>query len=114
MYLTPTPIEVFYEISFLDFRLFIISVCVDAATVVGSIQRMEARTPPELQLSKSQVEPDADAEALLWDVYVADEDNGGDLQTVLRHYVKIKIFNERDARPLARSTFNTARSTASV
>ena len=52
-------------------------------------------TPPELQLSKSQVEPDADAEALLWDVYVADEDNGGDLQTVLRHYVKIKIFNER-------------------
>ncbi len=51
--------------------------------------------PPELQLSKSQVEPDADAEALLWDVYVADEDNGGDMKTVLRHYVKIKIFNER-------------------
>lgn len=51
--------------------------------------------PQELQFSKSQVEPDADAEALLWDVYVADEDNGGDMKTVLRHYVKIKIFNER-------------------
>lgn len=52
-------------------------------------------TAAELQLSKSQVEPDADAEALLWDVYVADEDNGGSMQTVLRHYVKVKVFNER-------------------
>src|SRR2546423_982050 len=49
----------------------------------------------ELGSKTPVVEPDADAEAILWEVYVSDEDSGGSLQTVLDHYVKIKIFNER-------------------
>jgi len=49
----------------------------------------------ELQMAKPLVEPDADAEVLLWEVYVADEADGGEPRTVLRHYQKIKIFTER-------------------
>lgn len=52
-------------------------------------------TPAELAAKTPVVEPDADAEAILWDVYVADEENGSDLQTVLNHYLRVKIFNER-------------------
>ena len=52
-------------------------------------------TPAELSANSPAVEPDADAEALLWDVYVTDEDSGGTPQTVLNHYLRIKIFNER-------------------
>src|SRR5262249_37592794 len=52
-------------------------------------------TPAELQMKTPKVEADADAEALLWEVYVSDEDSGGSLQTVLHHYLRIKIFNQR-------------------
>lgn len=53
-------------------------------------------TAEELKQSAPKVEADADAEALLWDVYMADEEApGGGLQTVLSHYLKIKIFNDR-------------------
>ena len=41
------------------------------------------------------VEKDADAEAIFWEVRVSYEDSGGDPGTVLNHYVRIKIFNER-------------------
>jgi transglutaminase-like putative cysteine protease len=52
-------------------------------------------TSEELKLTAPKVEADADAEALLWEVQVADEDTGSAYQTVLRHYLKVKIFNER-------------------
>ena len=52
-------------------------------------------TPEELQMKAPKVEPDADAEAIFWEVYVTDEETGGDLQTVLHHYLRVKIFNER-------------------
>lgn len=51
--------------------------------------------PAELALKTSTVEKDADAEALFWEVRVADEVEGGTPRTVLRHYVRIKIFTER-------------------
>lgn len=52
--------------------------------------------PQELQMTTPKIEAGADAEALLWDVYVTDEDAGGSgLQSVLNHYLKVKIFNER-------------------
>ena len=49
----------------------------------------------ELQLKTPKVEADSDAEAILWDVYVADEESGMGLETILNHYLRIKIFNER-------------------
>ncbi len=51
--------------------------------------------PADVALTAPTVEKDADAEALFWEVKVADEADGGDPRTVLQHYVRIKIFNER-------------------
>jgi hypothetical protein len=51
--------------------------------------------PKELAATTPSVEKDADAEVLLWDVSVADERIGGDLQTVFSHYVRIKIYTDR-------------------
>src|SRR5690242_8422998 len=46
----------------------------------------------ELALKAPVVEPNADAEAIFWDIRV---DDGGQNDLVLSHYVRIKIFNER-------------------
>jgi hypothetical protein len=46
----------------------------------------------DLALKAAVVEPNADAEAIFWDVRV---DDGGENDLVLSHYVRIKIFNER-------------------
>lgn len=51
--------------------------------------------PAYLTMKTPVVEADADAEALFWEVRVADEVEGGTPRTVLRHYVRIKIFTER-------------------
>jgi hypothetical protein len=52
-------------------------------------------TPAELALKAPVVEKDADAEAIFWEVRVADEIEGSTPRTVLTHYVRIKIFTER-------------------
>ena len=49
-------------------------------------------TPEELSMQKPLVEPDADAEAIFWEVRVNDSDQE-DLS--MSHYVRIKIYNER-------------------
>ena len=46
----------------------------------------------ELALKAPVVEPNADAEAIFWDIRV---DDGGQNDLVLSHYIRIKIFNER-------------------
>lgn len=51
--------------------------------------------PAEIARAAPTVEKDADAEVLLWEVKVADEAEGGEPRTVLKHYVRIKIYNER-------------------
>ena len=51
--------------------------------------------PGELALKAPMVEKDADAEALFWEVRVADEVDGDGPRTVINHYVRIKIFTER-------------------
>ena len=48
--------------------------------------------PADLALKAAVVEPNADAEAIFWDIRV---DDGGQNDLVLSHYVRIKIFNER-------------------
>ncbi|MFL6213818.1 MAG: DUF3857 domain-containing protein [Blastocatellia bacterium] len=47
--------------------------------------------PAHLAMKSPVVEPDADAEALLWDVRVDDQDT----DLVFTHYIRIKIFTER-------------------
>ena len=51
--------------------------------------------PADLALKAPIVEKDADAEAIFWEVRLSDEVDGGTPRTVLRHYVRIKVFNER-------------------
>lgn len=46
----------------------------------------------DLALKAPVVEPNADAEAIFWDIRV---DDGGENDLVLSHYVRIKIFNDR-------------------
>jgi transglutaminase-like putative cysteine protease len=52
-------------------------------------------TQDELKMTKALVQPDADAEAILWDVYVSNEEDGMEYHTVLHHYLKVKILNDR-------------------
>jgi hypothetical protein len=51
--------------------------------------------PADVALKAPVVEKDADAEAIVWEVRVADNADGGTLRTVFSHYVKIKVFTER-------------------
>lgn len=48
--------------------------------------------PADLQATKPVVEPDADAEALIWETRVDDSD---DSKLVRKNYVRLKIFTER-------------------
>jgi len=49
-------------------------------------------TPAELEQKTPKVEPDADAEAIFWEVRVDDKKAG---KLSYRHYVRVKIFTER-------------------
>ena len=51
--------------------------------------------PADLALKTPKVEPDADAEALLWDVQVATTLTGDTVDTSYVNYIRIKIFNDR-------------------
>ncbi|MFN2532364.1 MAG: DUF3857 domain-containing transglutaminase family protein [Pyrinomonadaceae bacterium] len=51
--------------------------------------------PSDLALKTPVVEKDADAEAIFWQVRVADDLENGDPRTVLQHYMRIKIFTDR-------------------
>jgi hypothetical protein len=49
-------------------------------------------TPADLQIKTPSVEPNADAEALFWEVRVDDANTDS---LILKHYIRIKIFTER-------------------
>jgi hypothetical protein len=51
--------------------------------------------PADLALKAPVVEKDADAEAIFWEVRLSDDVEGGGPRTVLRHYIRIKVFTER-------------------
>ena len=51
--------------------------------------------PAALALKAPVVEKDADAEALFWEVRLLDEVEGSTPRTVIKHYVRIKVFTER-------------------
>lgn len=51
--------------------------------------------PAHLAMSEGKVDPNADAEAIFWEVHVEDQVGGGDVRNVLEHYIRIKIFNDR-------------------
>ena len=80
------------------FPLLLAVVCLALFTCVNALaggDEWRAIDPAELASKTPVVEKDADAEALFWEVHVADEVNGSTPETVLRHYIRIKIFTER-------------------
>jgi hypothetical protein len=55
--------------------------------------------PEDLSLKVPRVDPSADAEALFWEMWVADAAaNNQYPYTVYTHYIRIKIFNDRGAK----------------
>lgn len=56
-------------------------------------------SPAELQMSKPLVEPDADAEAIFWEITLDDKKYG---KLTVRHYVRVKIFTERGRERFAK------------
>ena len=51
--------------------------------------------PAELALKAPRIDPQADAEALLWDVRLTDSDERDELSTILNHHLRIKVFSDR-------------------
>lgn len=77
--------------------LFVAFVCAFAASpaLAGSENDWKPIDPAQLASTAPTVEKEADAEVLFWEVRVSYERSGGDPGTILNHYVRIKIFNER-------------------
>lgn len=78
--------------------LFAVLILVAASINVGSSKALaggEEWRPVEaadIALKSPIVEPNADAEAIFWDIRI---DDGGETDLVLNHYVRIKIFTEK-------------------
>ena len=66
-----------------------------AALAAASSDEWRPIDPAELAMKTSLVEKDADAEAIFWEVHLADEVDGGTPRTVLTQYIRIKILSER-------------------
>lgn len=56
-------------------------------------------SPADLQSNQSVVEPNADAEAIFWEVRVDDSSTS---ETSLRHYVRVKIYTEKGREDFSR------------
>jgi Domain of Unknown Function with PDB structure (DUF3857) len=81
--------------SLLCFSLALVCLLLLSARVSASGDDWRAVDPAELAMKTPVVEKDADAEAILWEVHVADEVDAGTPRTVLNHYIRIKIFSDR-------------------
>lgn len=78
---------------FLGFALAVaLAGTADAQTTLVLVEHWRAVTPAELAQKQGVVEPDADAEAIFWEVKVDDSMPG---EIVMRNYLRIKIFTER-------------------
>lgn len=63
-----------------------------SANVLAGGEEWRPVDAADIALKAAIVEPNADAEAIFWDIRI---DDGGANDLVLSHYVRIKIFNER-------------------
>ena len=79
-----------------------ISLCLSFALIATSAQLFAVDwlpvTAEELALKTPRVEANADAEALFWEIRVADSDVNRTYVNSFSHYVRLKIFTERGAK----------------
>jgi hypothetical protein len=68
-------------------------ICLFAASATAQVgNEWRAVSPAELEMKAPQVEPDADAEAIFWEVQLDDKKRK---KLSYNHYVRVKIFTER-------------------
>ena len=83
-------------------RSFLVTVLVTAASWPAAAADWKPIDPAHLALKQPKIDPGADAEALLWEVRVADEvDRNGDPATIYQHYLRAKIFTDRGREKFA-------------
>lgn len=63
-----------------------------ASAAAGDAVEWRPVTPAELKMDKPVVEPDADAEAIFWEITLDDKKR---TKMTMSHYVRVKIFTER-------------------
>src|SRR5687768_3922537 len=74
----------------------VLSVCLLMASAhVAAAADWPVVAPADLTLAKPRIDPNADAEVLLWDVRVTDSDDLDQVATILQHHLRIKIFTDR-------------------
>lgn len=80
-----------YSSRFLRFVLSVTIAFLCIGTVPAQDKDWRPVTQAELAMTAPSVEPDADVEAIFWEVRI--DDSGNDLSR--KHYVRVKIFTER-------------------
>lgn len=78
-------------ISALIFLLVVAGATVFSHRVAAGGDEWRPIDPSDLALKTPLVEPDADAEAIFWDVRI---DDGGESDLVMSHYIRIKVFTQ--------------------
>ncbi len=75
----------------------LLGVCAAASSSINvvAITQWLPVTDEERNLKAPTIDPEAGAEALFWRVHIIDDLKGKDPQTVLYHYLRIKVFNQR-------------------
>ena len=83
--------------AFAAFVCLLLLALASAATLArsGGDKDWKPVDPEQLKMTAPVVEKDADAEVIFWEVHVNYQDSGGEPATVLDHYVRIKVFNDR-------------------
>jgi len=79
-------------------RLFVLSAVAligSSSLITHAAEGWRPIDPSELSMAAPMVERNADAEAILWEVRVAYIQTSNEIATVLDHYVRVKVFNDR-------------------
>jgi hypothetical protein len=71
---------------------FFVCSLIPTTAVIAQDKDWRPVTPEELQMKTGRVEPDADAEAIFWEVRI-DDSSSDDLSR--QHYVRVKVLTER-------------------
>lgn len=88
-------IRIYFRVPVLAIAVFLFA----QAGLAGDEIVWKPVTAAELEMKKPVVEPDADAEALFWDVTLDDKKSS---KLIYRHYVRVKIFTERGRERFAK------------
>jgi hypothetical protein len=76
-------------------RIALLAACLTGTGRIATAADWPAIAPADAALKAPRIDPQADAEALLWDVRVTDSDERDEFSTILKHHVRIKVFSDR-------------------